>query len=68
MSNIVSIETKPAQGASAMSAQPGLAPPQMAASKQGQGLQVTDRAVKRIRSAMSKEGISPEEGGLLARN
>ena len=27
-------------------------------------LQVTERAVKRIRVAMAKEGISPEEGGL----
>ena len=29
-----------------------------------QGLQVTDRAVKRIRVAMAKEGVSPTEGGL----
>jgi iron-sulfur cluster assembly protein len=28
------------------------------------GIEVTDRAVKRIRSAMVKEGISPTEGGL----
>ena len=28
------------------------------------GIQVTDRAVKRIRIAMAKEGISPAEGGL----
>lgn len=28
------------------------------------GIQVTDRAVKRIRVAMAKEGISPTEGGL----
>jgi len=28
------------------------------------GLHVTERAVKRIRAAMAKEGISPEEGGL----
>src|SRR5215475_1397417 len=28
------------------------------------GVQVTDRAVKRIRIAMAKEGISPSEGGL----
>ena len=28
------------------------------------GIEVTDRAVKRIRSAMAKEGISPTEGGL----
>jgi iron-sulfur cluster assembly protein len=29
-----------------------------------QGLQVTDKAVKHIRLAMAKEGISPTEGGL----
>jgi len=28
------------------------------------GIQVTDRAIKRIRVAMAKEGISPTEGGL----
>src|ERR1700749_2049947 len=28
------------------------------------GVQVTERAVKRIRIAMAKEGISPAEGGL----
>jgi iron-sulfur cluster assembly protein len=33
------------------------APPQ-------KGIQVTDRAIKRIRVAMAKEGISPTEGGL----
>ena len=28
------------------------------------GVQVTDRAIKRIRIALAKEGISPTEGGL----
>jgi iron-sulfur cluster assembly protein len=28
------------------------------------GVQVTERAIKRIRIAMAKEGISPTEGGL----
>src|SRR5712691_2364738 len=28
------------------------------------GIQVTDKALTRIRSAMAKEGISPEQGGL----
>jgi iron-sulfur cluster assembly protein len=32
-------------------------------SSQG-GLQVTERALKRIRVAMAKEGVSPAEGGL----
>jgi len=58
MSNMVTIESKPAQGASA--AQPQPAPSQVPA----QGLQVTPRAIERIRKAMAKEGVSPEEGGL----
>jgi iron-sulfur cluster assembly protein len=58
MSNFVSIESKPAQGASATPAQPE------SKSAAAQGLQVTDRAVKRIRVAMEKEGVSPAEGGL----
>ncbi len=58
MSNFVSIESKPADGISA-------APPKPAAPQApAQGIQVTERAVKKIRSAMAKEGISPEEGGL----
>jgi iron-sulfur cluster assembly protein len=58
MSNMVTIETKPSQA-------PFAAPPQASApAAPVQGLQVTDRAVKRIRVAMVKEGISPEEGGL----
>jgi iron-sulfur cluster assembly protein len=57
MSNFVSIESKPAEGASA-------APPPSAPKAPSQSLQVTDRAVKRIRVAMAKEGVSPEEGGL----
>ena len=54
MSNIISIGSKPGEGASA-------APPQQAPS---QGLHVTEAAVKRIRIVMAKEGIAPEEGGL----
>jgi iron-sulfur cluster assembly protein len=27
-------------------------------------IQVTERALKRVRTAMAKEGVSPEEGGL----
>ena len=59
MSNVVTIESKPAEGASA--AQPQSAAPQ---APPGQGLQVTERAIKRIRMAMAKEGVSPQEGGL----
>jgi iron-sulfur cluster assembly protein len=58
MSNFVSIESKPAEGATA--AQPPLAAPQAPAT----GIAVTERAVKKIRATMAKEGISPEEGGL----
>jgi len=66
MSDMVTIESKPAQGAFA--AQPQSAGLQVPAAGGGgptaAGLQVTERAVKRIRAAMVKEGVSPEEGGL----
>ena len=65
MSNMVTIESKPAEGAFAagpQTAQP--ATPQGPSHGAPGGLQVTDRAVKRIRAAMAKEGVSPEEGGL----
>ena len=61
MANIVTIESKPEQGVSTgqlAAPGPGGAPPHV------EGLHVTDRAVERIRVAMAKEGISPEEGGL----
>jgi iron-sulfur cluster assembly protein len=59
MAEMVTIGSKPAEGAFA-------AQPQPAAASQApsQGLQVTERAVQKIRSAMAKEGVSPEEGGL----
>jgi iron-sulfur cluster assembly protein len=69
MPNVVTIEAKPAE--SALVAQPQLAPPQVAqAPAAGEvgpaasGLQVTERAIQRIRAAMAKEGVSAEEGGL----
>jgi iron-sulfur cluster assembly protein len=66
MSNMVTIGSQPSQAQfpqigsapEANAAQPQTAPPQ------GQGLQVTERAIKRIRVAMAKEGVSPQEGGL----
>jgi len=65
MANMVTIESKPAEGASAAQS---AAPQEPAASgvgpTAGGGLQVTERAVKRIRAAMDKEGVSPTEGGL----
>jgi len=66
MANMVTIESKPAEGspsqwkAAAQTGSPAAPKP----SAPAQSLQVTDRAVKRIRAAMAKEGVSPEEGGL----
>jgi iron-sulfur cluster assembly protein len=66
MANMVTIETKPSGDMSA--AQPELAAPQVPAAggvgPSAGGLQLTDRAIKRVRIAMAKEGVSPEEGGL----
>src|SRR5690348_18394198 len=39
-----------------------VAPPAPAAP--AKGVQVTEKAIAKIRSAMAKEGISPEQGGL----
>jgi iron-sulfur cluster assembly protein len=61
MSNFVSIESKPGEGAVAAQSS---APQMGAPNAPSQGLQVSDRAVNKIRAAMAKEGISPEEGGL----
>jgi iron-sulfur cluster assembly protein len=52
---MVSIDSKPSQDASA---------PPPVAPQAAQGLQVTARAIQRIRAAMAKEGVSPTEGGL----
>ena len=59
MSNFVNIESKPAAGASTAPLQP--AAPQL---PPAHGIAVTERAVNKIRSAMAKEGVSLEEGGL----
>jgi iron-sulfur cluster assembly protein len=64
MANMVTIETKPAEGAFAAPPPEDAKPRSAAGAAPGQGLQVTERAVKRIRVAMAKEGVSPEEGGL----
>jgi len=58
MANIVTIGSKPAEDA--IAAQPQESAPQVPA----QGLHVTEPAIKHIRAAMAKEGISPEQGGL----
>ena len=64
MSNMVTIESKPAEGAFAAPAPADAKAVTAAGAEPGQGLQVTERAIKRIRVAMAKEGISPTEGGL----
>ena len=64
MANMVTIDSKPAEGAFAASAPVDAKPVSAAGGAMGQGLQLTERAVKRVRVAMEKEGISPEEGGL----
>jgi iron-sulfur cluster assembly protein len=61
MANMVTIGSKPAEGAFA--AQPQAAEPQANTAAE-QGLHVTESAVKRIRVAMAKEGVSPDKGGL----
>jgi iron-sulfur cluster assembly protein len=62
MSNMVTIGAQPSQEAVALprpaAPGPGSGP------SPGQGLQLTERAIKRVRIAMAKEGVSPEEGGL----
>jgi iron-sulfur cluster assembly protein len=63
MSNTVSIERQPAQEPLLASAQTPLKA-ELAADPAPQGLQVTEKALKRIRAALAKEGISPDEGGL----
>jgi iron-sulfur cluster assembly protein len=60
MSDIVTIGSQPSQAISAAPPQRGPA----SAAAPIQGVQVTERAVARIRAAMAKEGVSPEEGGL----
>jgi iron-sulfur cluster assembly protein len=56
MSKVVTIGSTPSQEAVAEKSSAPKAP--------SQGLEVTERAIRRIRAAIAKEGISPEEGGL----
>jgi iron-sulfur cluster assembly protein len=62
---------KPAEQATAQIVSPsGAQPAQPAPAEKptqagpGKGIQVTERALLRIKAAMAKEGISPEQGGL----
>jgi iron-sulfur cluster assembly protein len=61
MANMVSIGTQSAEEAFAVQPRASSTTPQAATA---QGLQVTEKAIKRIRVAMAKEGVSPVEGGL----
>jgi iron-sulfur cluster assembly protein len=62
MANIVSIESKASHDAANTEPHPAAASPGGAPA--AQGLHVTERAIARIRAALDKEHISPEEGGL----
>jgi iron-sulfur cluster assembly protein len=64
MANMVTIESKPAEGASAAQPPVDAKPVSASGGAPGQGLKLTERAIKRIRVAMAKEGVSPTEGGL----
>ena len=44
--------------------QPGSAAAQKPASAPARGIQITERALAKIKVAMAKEGTSPEQGGL----
>jgi iron-sulfur cluster assembly protein len=64
MANMVTIESKPAESASAAQSAALQGPAAGGVGPTAGGLQLTDRAIKRVRIAMAKEGVSPEEGGL----
>ena len=53
-----SVETTPQQ------LEPATTPASALKSAPARGIQVSDRALAKIRVAMAKEGISPEQGGL----
>ncbi len=66
MSNVVTIGSAPSQEpvAAEKSAAPQAPGAESPGPQSGPGLQLTERAIKRVRIAMAKEGIAPEEGGL----
>jgi iron-sulfur cluster assembly protein len=61
MSNVVTIGAQPSQAGLAGQAHADAKP---AAPQAVTGLHVTEKALKRIRAAMAREGVSPTEGGL----
>ena len=62
--SFVTLQSETPQGASATPTAPAGPPAALEADNGTKGIQVTLRALKRIRAAMAKEGISPEAGGL----
>jgi iron-sulfur cluster assembly protein len=66
MSNTVTIGTQPSQETFAIEPPPAQTaqPKADLAPQVVQGIHVTEKALKRIRAVLSKEGISPQEGGL----
>jgi iron-sulfur cluster assembly protein len=60
----VTLQTETSKGTSAAEAAKPAAPDALNADNDVKGIQVTLRALKRIRAAMAKENISPEAGGL----
>jgi len=63
MSNTMTIETQPSQESFAVDL-PTTTQAPTAESASQQDVQVTEKAIKRIRAVLDKEGISPLEGGL----
>jgi len=63
MPNSMTIEPQPSQESFAVDL-PTATQATKAESASQQGLQVTEKAIKRIRAVLDKEGISPLEGGL----
>ena len=67
MPNMVTIGTQPSQAPFAGQPEADVkhaAAPGQDSQAPAQGLQVTDRAIRRIRAALAKEGISAQDGGL----
>ena len=62
MSNTMTVETPQSQETFTVDLSP--APPKAASAAPQPGIQVTGKAIKRIRVALAKEGISPQDGGL----
>jgi iron-sulfur cluster assembly protein len=62
MPNAMTIDPQSSQETFAVDLAP--APPKAISAAQQPGIQVTEKAIKRIRAVLTKEGISPSDGGL----